>query len=63
MLGIIKKTKANGVIFLTGDVHYAEISKLEEPGLYPIYDVTASGITSTWDFATLNKQDRRTSNG
>jgi alkaline phosphatase D len=26
MLEIIKKTKANGVIFLTGDVHYAEIS-------------------------------------
>ena len=55
MLELIKKTKANGVIFLTGDVHYAEISKLEESGLYPIYDVTASGITSTWDFATLNK--------
>ncbi|HEX6845579.1 MAG TPA: alkaline phosphatase D family protein [Chitinophagaceae bacterium] len=55
MLELIKKTKANGVIFLTGDVHYAEISKLEEQGLYPIYDVTASGITSTWDFATLNK--------
>lgn len=55
MLELIKNTKANGVIFLTGDVHYAEISKLEEPGLYPIYDVTASGITSTWDFATLNK--------
>ena len=55
MFDLIKKTKANGVIFLTGDVHYAEISKLEEPGLYPIYDVTASGITSTWDFATLNK--------
>lgn len=55
MLELIKKTKANGVIFLTGDVHYAEISKLVEPGLYPIYDVTASGITSTWDFATLNK--------
>lgn len=55
MLELIKNTKANGVVFLTGDVHYAEISKLEEPGLYPIYDVTASGITSTWDFATLNK--------
>jgi alkaline phosphatase D len=55
MLSLIKSTKANGVIFLTGDVHYAEISKLSEPGLYPIYDVTASGITSTWDFATLNK--------
>lgn len=55
MLELIKKTKANGVIFLTGDVHYAEISKWQEEGLYPIYDVTASGITSTWDFATLNK--------
>ncbi len=55
MLQLIKSTKANGVLFLTGDVHYAEISRLEEPGLYPIYDVTASGITSTWDFATQNK--------
>jgi alkaline phosphatase D len=55
MLELIKKTKASGVLFLTGDVHYAEISKLNEPGLYPIYDITASGITSTWDFATLNK--------
>ncbi len=55
MLELIKKTKANAVMFLTGDVHYAEISKLDEPGLYPIYDVTASGITSTWDFATQNK--------
>jgi len=55
MLELIKSTKANSVMFLTGDVHYAEISRLEEPGLYPIYDVTASGITSTWDFATLNK--------
>lgn len=55
MLELIKKTKANGVLFLTGDVHYGEISRLEEPGLYPIYDITASGITSTWDFATLNK--------
>jgi alkaline phosphatase D len=55
MLDLIKSTKANAVMFLTGDVHYAEISKLQTPGLYPIYDVTSSGITSTWDFATLNK--------
>lgn len=54
MLELIKKTKANGVLFLTGDVHYAEISVLKENGLYPIYDVTASGITSTWHFATPN---------
>jgi alkaline phosphatase D len=55
MLDIIKKTKANGVFFITGDVHYAEISKLDTEGLYPIYDATSSGITSTWKFATPNK--------
>ncbi len=55
LLNLIKTTKANGVIFLSGDVHYAEISKLNEDGLYPIYDVTSSGITSTWDFATPNR--------
>ena len=55
MLDLINKSKANGVVFITGDVHYAEISKLEQENLYPIYDVTASGLSSTWKFATPNK--------
>jgi alkaline phosphatase D len=54
MLDLIKNKKANGVLFISGDVHYAELSKIDEPGLYPVYDLTASGITSTWDFATPN---------
>lgn len=53
-LQLVKKTKANGVMFISGDVHYAEISRLKEEGMYPVYDVTASGITSTWHFATPN---------
>ena len=55
MLDLIKSTRAQHVLFLTGDVHYAEISRIKEEGLYPVYDVTASGITSTWTFATQNK--------
>lgn len=51
---LIKKTKANGVFFISGDVHYAELSKLTVDDGYPLYDVTSSGITSTWDFATPN---------
>jgi len=54
MLELIKAKKANGVVFISGDVHYAEVSKVSYPGLYPIYDVTSSGITSTWGFATPN---------
>lgn len=51
---LIKKTKAYGVLFISGDVHYAEFSKLNVEGGYPLYDLTSSGITSTWDFATPN---------
>jgi alkaline phosphatase D len=54
MLDLIKKTKANGIFFISGDVHYAELSELKVEGLYPLYDITSSGITSTWGFATPN---------
>lgn len=48
--------------FISGDVHYGEISALLvgadgdalPPGLAPIWDITSSGITSTWSFATAN---------
>ena len=54
MIALIQKTKANGVVFLTGDVHYGEISRLKVTAGYPLYDITSSGITSTWSFATPN---------
>jgi alkaline phosphatase D len=55
MLDLIDKTQAGGVIFLSGDVHYSEMSRIKRDGTYPIYDFTSSGITSTWHFATPNK--------
>ncbi len=54
MISLIAKTKASGVLFLTGDVHYSEISKLDTD-FYPLYDFTSSGLSSTWHFATPNK--------
>lgn len=45
MLDLIKSTQANGVIFLSGDVHFAELTKIQPAGMYPIYDLTSSGIT------------------
>jgi len=54
MLELIRKTQASGVLFISGDVHYAEISELISEISYPIYDITSSGITETWEFATPN---------
>jgi alkaline phosphatase D len=55
MLDLIKKTEANGVVFISGDVHWGEISKMENDKTYPIYDVTSSGITQTWYNIEPNK--------
>ncbi|MGB0523234.1 MAG: alkaline phosphatase D family protein [Flammeovirgaceae bacterium] len=54
MVNLIQKTKANGVIFISGDVHWGELSKLET-GNYPIHEVTSSGLTQTWDTSEPNK--------
>jgi len=54
MLDLIKSTRAEGVIFLSGDVHYGELSMIEEQYLYKIFDISSSGITSTWPFSTPN---------
>jgi alkaline phosphatase D len=55
MLSLIQRTKANGVFFISGDVHYGEFSKLKNQLTYPIYDLTASGLTQSWHFATPNE--------
>jgi alkaline phosphatase D len=46
ILDLIAKEKIEGVIFLTGDRHFTELSKLERQGSYPIYDFTISPFSS-----------------
>ncbi len=48
MVNLIKDTRANGVVFISGDVHWAEMSRFETEGCYPLYDITSSGITQSW---------------
>ncbi|HEU0014914.1 MAG TPA: alkaline phosphatase D family protein [Longimicrobium sp.] len=43
---LIADTGVRGVVFLSGDRHFAEISRLDDnPAGYPLYDVTSSGMT------------------
>jgi len=41
---LIAEVEADGVVLLSGNVHFAEISRTEE-GPYPLYDFTSSGLT------------------
>ncbi|MFN7137783.1 MAG: alkaline phosphatase D family protein [Limisphaerales bacterium] len=44
LFNLIKETKASGIIFLSGDRHFAEISMMDAGVGYPIYDFTSSGL-------------------
>ncbi len=49
MFRLIAEINPSPVIFISGDRHIAEVSKLDIEGLsYPLYDFTASGLTHTW---------------
>lgn len=43
LFDLIRATRAEGVIFLSGDVHYAELS-VDESFAYPLYDFTSSPL-------------------
>ena len=45
LFDLIGETGANGVIFLSGDVHFAEISRSDE-GPYPMIDFTSSPLAA-----------------
>lgn len=55
MIDLIRKSRANGTVFISGDVHWGEVSKREFENQYPLYDVTASGLTEKWYNVEPNK--------
>ena len=59
MIDLIRENKVRNAIFLSGDRHLAEISKMEVDGLdKPLYDITSSGMTHSWESASETNQHR-----
>lgn len=44
MLDLLKSSKAEGVIIISGDRHWSEVSAIRDDVPYPIYDVTCSSL-------------------
>jgi alkaline phosphatase D len=56
MQQLICDTMANGIFFISGDTHYAELSKMKNAaGGYDLYELTSSGLTQTWKFIAPNE--------
>ena len=60
LLTLIKKHQVNGVIIISGDTHWGEISNVLNDASklsidYPLWEVTSSGLTEEWKDVSPNK--------
>lgn len=52
LFDLLKSTHAKNVLFLSGDRHIAEISRIDIEGVnYPVFDITSSGLTHSYEGA------------
>lgn len=56
---LIARTKANGVIVLSGDRHWAELSVEREGVAYPIWDLTSSSFNQLHERGTPTENSKR----
>ena len=61
ILDMIESENIEGVMFLTGDVHRSEITKLERSGSYPLYEFTISPLTAgvSWQYPNDDRVDNK----
>jgi alkaline phosphatase D len=55
LLDLIDFGQIDNLVIISGDTHYAELSKLEERMPYPLYELTSSGLTEVWPVFGPNK--------
>jgi alkaline phosphatase D len=48
LVSLIRRHRANGLVCISGDTHYAELSRLDANAAYPLWDITSSGLTEVW---------------
>ena len=46
IIDLISTNKINGVLFVSGDIHAAELSTFDRVGSYPLYELTTSSLTA-----------------
>lgn len=54
LFDVIRKSRAERLICISGDTHYGEVSMLDANVPYPIWDITSSGLTETWPVVPPN---------
>jgi alkaline phosphatase D len=50
LIRLISQARASGVLFITGDTHRAQFSKVTQNVPYPLWEVDSSGLTENWQW-------------
>jgi alkaline phosphatase D len=54
LIDVLRRSGAEGFFCISGDTHYAELSRLDVNVPYPLWDLTSSGLTEVWPVRTPN---------
>lgn len=57
LFAAITAAKVPGVVFLSGDRHHSELTRMDRPGTYPLYDLTVSPLTSNPAFGARDEHN------
>lgn len=55
LIDTIKVHPVSPVVIISGDTHWGEISRYQSEGLFPLYEVTSSGLNQEWKQVSPNK--------
>ncbi|MCC2617775.1 alkaline phosphatase family protein [Aestuariibacter halophilus] len=55
LFNVIRENNINGVMLISGDTHWGEISRYDTELDYPLWEVTSSGLTEEWKQISPNK--------
>jgi alkaline phosphatase D len=54
LMDLIHKYQVNGILIISGDTHWGEVSKVNNLIDYPLWEVTSSGLTEKWKHVSPN---------
>ncbi len=58
LFDLVKKHEIEGLLVISGDTHWTELSRRDDVIGYPLYDLTSSGLTEEWHQISPNKYRR-----
>lgn len=55
LFDLIREQSVENLVILSGDTHWAELSRLDGAAPYPLWEVTSSGLTEEWKAVSPNR--------